>query len=425
MEIRALLSAMWRNRTGPLLVAAQVAITLAAVVNVAYIVQQRVEQANQSTGMDLDNMFWVRTEALSQDFNYWPAVQADLAYLNGLPGVVGASTITPMPQTYSSLGLPFASSPEQLLTPNGGVPGRIYYGTEKILDTLGLKLVAGRTFDANAVVPPGSDLGASIGNWASEIIITQSMANKLFPKSKVQTAGGAGNSDTSALGKTVYVGLVNKSSTVVGIVERMQGAPAPAIYDQFVTQIVLVPIIPFGPDGSYMVRTQHGRRDAIMAKVEKEFADLQPGRFVVRMEAMSDTAKQIRSGIRGSIIILSVVAALVLAVTVIGIVGLAAFNVTTRTKQLGTRRAIGARKFHILRYFLVENWIITSGGALLGCVLALAAGVKLSLMYQMARVPLYYLVAGVVVLWIVGLLAVLVPARRAASISPATATRMV
>jgi putative ABC transport system permease protein len=116
---------------------------------------------------------------------------------------------------------------------------------------------------------------------------------------------------------------------------------------------------------------------------------------------------------------------LVVIVTVIGIVGLAAFSVAARTKQLGTRRAIGARKFHILRYFLVENWIITTGGVVLGCVLALAAGVQLSRMYQIPQLPLYYLVGGVLLLWVVGLLAVLVPAFRAASISPAVATRTV
>jgi putative ABC transport system permease protein len=58
-------------------------------------------------------------------------------------------------------------------------------------------------------------------------------------------------------------------------------------------------------------------------------------------------------------------------------------------------------------------------------MLALAAGIKLSITYEIPRLPLYYLVGGVLLLWIVGLLAVLVPARRAASISPAVATRTV
>jgi putative ABC transport system permease protein len=155
------------------------------------------------------------------------------------------------------------------------------------------------------------------------------------------------------------------------------------------------------------------------------FADRQPGRFVERMEAYDRTAAEARQGYRASAIILAVVAFFVLLVTVVGIVGLAAFNVTARTKQLGTRRAIGARKFHIVQYFLVENWFITTAGVVFGCTLALAGGVQLSRVYQMPRLPLYYLVGGALLLWAVGLLAVLVPALRAASISPAIATRAV
>jgi putative ABC transport system permease protein len=146
---------------------------------------------------------------------------------------------------------------------------------------------------------------------------------------------------------------------------------------------------------------------------------------VSRMEDYTRTADEARQETRANAIILAVVALLVLAVTVVGISGLAAFNVTTRTKQLGIRRAIGARRFHILRYFLVENWIVMTCGCALGCLLALAAGLKLSTMYEMPRVPLYYLVGGVLAMWIVGLLAVLIPARRAAAISPAVATRTV
>jgi putative ABC transport system permease protein len=412
MEIRALLSAMWRNRTGPFLVAAQVALTLAVVVNMAYIVHQRLEDANRPTGLDLNNMFWISTEPTTADYNYAVATKADLAWLNSLPGVVAATTTNNLPQTWSGLGLPVATNPAALEKPNGGEAAAIYFGDEHFIDAMGLKLIAGRNFAASTVLPPAADMGSALGAWAPEMIITQALAKKLFP-----------NGD--ALGKTVYEGLINKSAVVVGIVELFRANPVPAQDDNFATQIEIVPTMPPGPHGVYVVRAKPGERDRIMAQVDKQFADLQPGRFIENMEAYDHTAKQARQGMRASAIILAVVAVFVLIVTVVGIVGLAAFNVATRTKQLGTRRAIGARKYHILRYFLVENWIITTGGVLLGCILALAAGVQLSRMYQMPRLPLYYLVGGILLLWIVGLLAVLVPAMRAASISPAVATRTV
>jgi putative ABC transport system permease protein len=412
MEIRALLSAMWRNKTGPLLVAAQVALTLAVVVNMAYIVQQKLQDANKPTGLDLKDTFWIATEASTADYNYPAAVKADLAYLNSLPGVVAASTVNNVPQTWSNTDLPFAADPQTLLNPNGGVFGTLYLGTDKLIDALGLKLVAGRNFEATTVLPPAADYGAALAAWAPEIIVTRVFADKLFPKG-------------DALGKTVYVGLVNKSAVIVGIVEQMRANPVPSQYDQFATQIVILPVIAPGPDGHYTVRAKPGRRDQLMAEVDKNFAGLQPGRFVDRLEAYEVTAENARQGYRASAIILSVATFFVVIVTIVGIVGLAAFSVASRTKQLGTRRAIGARKFHILRYFLVENWIITTGGVVLGCILALAAGVQLSRMFQIPQLPLFYLVGGVLLLWIVGLLAVLLPALRAASISPAVATRTV
>jgi putative ABC transport system permease protein len=412
MEIRALLAALWRNKTGPILVAAQVALTLAVVVNMAYLVRQKLEDAGRPTGLDLNNMFWIQTQANTPDYNYAAGVKADLAYLNSLPGVVAASTINNLPQTWSNMGLPFAADPQTLQTPNGGVGGTIYFGTDKLIDAMGLKLVAGRNFEAATVIPPASDFGAAMAAWAPEMIVTQAMAKKLFPKG-------------DALGKTVYVGLINKSSVIVGIVELLRANPLPSQFDEFAVQIVIVPVVSPGPGANYIVRAKPGRRDQLMAEVDKNFTGLQPGRFVSRMEAYDLTAANAREGYRTSAIILSVVTFFVVMVTIVGIVGLAAFNVATRTKQLGTRRAIGARKFHILRYFLVENWIITTGGVVLGCILALAAGVQLSRMYQIPRLPLYYLVGGVLLLWIVGLLAVLLPALRAASISPAVATRTV
>src|SRR4051812_41230354 len=122
MEIRALLSSMWRSRTGPILVAAQVALTLAVVVNVAYIAQQRLETVNKPTGIDLKNIFWVRIQPQDKNYNYESAVRADLQYLNALPGVIAATTTNNMPQSWNAMGLMFGPTPESVLTP-AAVPG--------------------------------------------------------------------------------------------------------------------------------------------------------------------------------------------------------------------------------------------------------------------------------------------------------------
>ena len=112
-------------------------------------------------------------------------------------------------------------------------------------------------------------------------------------------------------------------------------------------------------------------------------------------------------------------------VTSVGIVGLTSSAVTQRTRQIGTRRALGASKVDIVRYFLVENWVITGFGLVFG--VAMTYGLNY-LLVQLAEVPKMdpvLLAGGVVLLWATCVLAALVPALRATSIAPEIATRSV
>jgi len=116
---------------------------------------------------------------------------------------------------------------------------------------------------------------------------------------------------------------------------------------------------------------------------------------------------------------------LMVAVTALGIVGLASFQVSVRTKQIGTRRAVGARRIDIICYFMVENWLLTSAGLLVGTLLAFGFGHWLSTEYALPRLQPWYVIGGMLSLWLLGQIAVFMPARRAAAIPPAIATRTV
>jgi putative ABC transport system permease protein len=78
-----------------------------------------------------------------------------------------------------------------------------------------------------------------------------------------------------------------------------------------------------------------------------------------------------------------------------------------------------------VRYFLLENWLVTTGGVVAGSVAAVAVNYWLVTRYELERLDPLYVPAGIVVIWVLGLLAVAGPARRAARISPAVATRTV
>ncbi len=104
---------------------------------------------------------------------------------------------------------------------------------------------------------------------------------------------------------------------------------------------------------------------------------------------------------------------------------MASFWVAQRTKQIGTRRALGATRTSILRYFLTENFLITSVGLMLGAILTYGFSFWLMTNYQAKLLPWHYVPIGFLCLWALGQLAVLGPATRASRVSPAVATRSV
>jgi putative ABC transport system permease protein len=112
-----------------------------------------------------------------------------------------------------------------------------------------------------------------------------------------------------------------------------------------------------------------------------------------------------------------------LVIMALGIVGLASFWVQQRVRTIGIRRALGARRGHVLAWFQAENALLTALGVALG--MAGAWGINLALMgrYEVPALPIAYLPVGALVLLVLGQLAVLGPARRAAALPPVVVMR--
>lgn len=123
-------------------------------------------------------------------------------------------------------------------------------------------------------------------------------------------------------------------------------------------------------------------------------------------------------------ILVGVILALLLG-TALGIVGLASFWVSQRRKQISIRRAIGATRGDILRYFQIENFLIVSLGAAIGILSAYGLNGALMRIYELSRLPVDYLLFGAIAQWLLGQLAVSGPALSAARVPPVVATRSV
>src|SRR5262249_34358393 len=95
--MKPIIAALLRNWTGPALVAAQIAITLAVLVNALYIVKQRIDKIGEPAGVDVENIFVVRSVGITDHYAHEAAIQTDTAYLRSIPGVIAVTAMDYFP----------------------------------------------------------------------------------------------------------------------------------------------------------------------------------------------------------------------------------------------------------------------------------------------------------------------------------------
>lgn len=405
MEIRPIYSALMRNKPGLILIVLQVAITLAVVCNSLFIILERKERVGRPSGMDEANTFTVTSMGFASGFDVKDTIRNDLDLIRSLPGVVAASTTNSLPMSGGGWGASFDTQPLDRTGTRRGNSAALYLVDEGGLSAMGARLIEGRDFGPQDV----TDFTDESGHVAKSVIVTKALADALYP-------------DGGAIGKPVF-GLANDNDavTIVGVVERLQ---QPWSRARFVEQSSLVPTYNVsGPFSRYLVRTEPGQRDQVMKTVETRLQELNPGRLVRDLEAVETVRARSYQFDNAMVTTLTAVMGGMIVITGLGIVGLASFWVTRRVKQIGTRRALGARRFNILRYFQTENGIMVAMGVVLGAVLTYGFNIWLMQEYDAERLPWFYLPIGALTVIVLGQLAVLGPATRAAKVSPAVATR--
>lgn len=410
MEIRPILSSLLRSRTGPLLVALQVAISLAILANALFVVQQRIAVSQRPSGVaDEENVGYVFTRPLALR-NHNEALaeqQRELDALKALPGVVSVAWTTQMPMSRSGSSSSIRLAPDQAR--ESATPA-FYNVSPGFVSTLGLKLVEGRDFNPGDVVEVDPRTAVPGEGLPDMIIITLPLAKFLWPDA------------TSYVGKLIYQGPPErvKGIRVGGVVEALMSPGAGSLTGAY---SVLLPTRISTNFSRWAIRAEPGKLDSVLAAADETLRKIAPSPVRTFKRSVAEDRTNRYRNERAMAWMLVAISALLLLVTLSGIVGMTMLRVAQRRKQIGVRRALGARWRDILRYFLVENFIITTGGIVAGLMLALGLNRLLMAYTGMARLPIEYLAYGAAALWVLGILAVYGPASRAASISPAIATR--
>ena len=403
-DIGPIFRALTRNKLGAMLIALQIALTLAIVTNAAYIISERASDIARPSGLDEANTALFITNLFDSNVDQRQLYRDDLDAIRSIPGVLAAAPTQSIPISGSGWGEDLYNDPE--MPSNESISFGNFMVDEHGLEAFGLELVAGRNFRPEEVkVRSFEDI-----KLPDLLIVSQVLADELFP-------------DGDALDKTIWdEPNGERPMRIIGIYDHMQNAWPSSTN---VNNTALLPSIAmFGGEMMYVVRSEPGQLQPVMAAVE-EYLSGNRSRIVDIVRSYEEQKRRTYSGDIAMVKLLSVVIATLAGVTGLGIVGLAWFSVTQRQKQIGTRRALGATRRDIVSYFMVENWLITTTGLAIGLVGTLALNWFLDTQYEIGRVPLWYLPLGVVSLWALGLVAVLLPARRAANIPPALATRSV
>lgn len=403
MELGLIFRALMRNKIGAALIALQIALTMTIMVNAVFMMQERNQQMLRPSGVDELNTFYLTNTVFAQNYNNQAALEEDLRLLRSTEGVVDAIQINAIPMSGGGWSMGLQTEPGEGKDSTGLA---VYMVDDHALNALGVDLIAGTNFAPEDIMWRAE----SDTRWPAKTIITKAMAQNLF-----------GDDYQAALGKTVYISQTQPVQ-IIGIIERLQ---APWNGWAGVERAMLVPYKMETDGGRFFIRTEEGRRDELMPKIEKALAESDKNRIIRRVTTMEETRERSYQRHNATNKILTTVIITLLLITGFGIVGLAMFSINRRTKQIGTRRALGATKWQIMRYFMVENLLITTVGLLLGIGGAIGLNIWLVNTFTIAPIGPSLIIIGLVSLFILGQLSVLFPATRAANIPPATATRSV
>ncbi len=410
MEFRPILSTLLRHKTAAALIVLEIALSCAIICNALFLIGERVIRINEISGIAENEIVRVQITSVGADDNADPQTRSDLTMLRGLPGVSSATVLNQIPFVNSSWNSGVNIKQDQ---DRPTLNATVYMAEDQFVETLGVRLLSGRDFTADEFISYTElnkpDFKGSIGS----AIITRSMADKLFP-------------GENAVGKAFY-SWGDDPIRIVGVLEHLvrpsdQGGPEEHEYS------MVFPVrTSYNVGGNYLIRTDSNRRDEVLKSAVAALRANGPKRIVLdeQTKTMETLRLKYYQRQRSMVWLLASVIVALLVVTALGIVGLASFWVQQRHRQIGVRRALGATRGQILRYFQIENLLLTTIGIVLGMLMAYAINQLLMTHYELPRLPAVYLPIGAVALWVLGQIAVYGPARRAAAVPPAVATRSV
>jgi predicted permease len=386
-----------RNRTRSLLVILETAVAVMLLVGAGLFIRSLVRLQSTNPGFDSNNVVTMRIDLPRAKYDkpesrsrFWEQFQSRVG---AMPGVEAVGLISELPLSGQPNDMPYTVEGRAAGSPNQEFDNDFRRVNQDYFRALRIPFLRGRNFTPQEVRE-----GAKI------LVISESLAQQTFPNEE-------------PLGKRLVLAMGNQSFEIVGIVGDIRHgslafAGAPTMY---------LPAFQFGTN---VVIRARGDSAGIAAAVRHEVAAIDPNQPVARVRTMDEWLNLAVAAPRYRTVLIGLFAGLALALSAVGIYGVMSYSVGQRTREIGVRMALGARRWNVLGLVLRQGM----GLVLIGVAIGLAGAFGLtrvisSLLFDVgARDPLTF--SGVaLVLAAVAFIACYLPARRATKVDPLVALR--
>jgi predicted permease len=396
-----------QNRARSVLLVSQVALSIALLIGAGLMIRTMYALRHVPLGFRTDHLVLTSLTVpndLYGDRNVATAVwQPLLEEILRLPGVKAAALTTVLPIRHPVEMQTIVYATEWT---HEDVSATVRAATPGLMQVLGVRMRSGRFFSEE-------DTSTSL----PVAVVNQTFVNRYL---------GGGN----ASGKQIRFGRVPRAATIVGVIEdvHQEGAAEPSQPELYVcmTQIGTDHPVYKALLGKFMemaVRTElapGGMVPQLRQRIQQANPHLAIGEPATMEEAVEDSigAQKLVAEIIG------VFGALVLVITIVGLYGLLSYLVRQRTREIGIRMALGADRKNVVGMVMRQTAVLIGTGTVCGVALALASDRLLQrFLFGVSATDPWIIGLACLGLVACGMVAALLPARRAATINPVVALR--
>ena len=402
MEFGPILKSLKRRKAFASLIILQVAITFTVMTISVLQTTATLSEWNLPSGFDHENVVAVSSQIFDESVQLKGLVQDDIERLSKMPEVSNITTAYLMPfraEMVTELFLDTTDKAQPFQT-------NIFDFDINGLKVLGIKVLQGREFYPSEIIT----IDDTSQEKPSVVMISEQMAQAMFE-------------DQNPIGQQIYLDQKESPVEVIGVYSGfMNGETLNGRGMSY--RSVIRPQVAYitGDDPSYLIRVEPGLTEAFLEKIRTELYQA-PGRFVQQVEFLTRTQKRMYDGRGSRAMLMLFISFVLLIITGLGISGLISFLVAQQKKQVGTRRALGAKKWQVIRYYLLENTLVTGMGLILGVILSLTLIITLSNNQATNFISIGWMVTVGVFVWLISMVSALNPAFRASKVAPAIVTR--